>query len=130
MDDTLHLLLDRIETGLCLIMEHLNGASMSDDRLDSCIIRCERMLKEIGDAETLNPDTSLSALYASIEFLIVTLHESGTKRIHNFTKKTSSSSTFGYWSEPVKVSCAVWISYNGDFRAISLFSEDHPATLA
>ena len=49
---TLHLLLDRIETALCLIMEHLNGASMSDDRLDSCIIRCKRMLEEIGDAET------------------------------------------------------------------------------
>ena len=49
------------------------------------------------------------------------------KKIHSFTKKTSSSSVFRYWSEPVKVSCAVWISYNGDFRAILLFSEDHPA---
>ena len=81
MDDTLHLLLDRIETGLCLIMEHLNDASMSDDRLDSCIIRCERMLEEIGDAEIhLNPDTSLSVLYASIDFLIATLHESQVRR--------------------------------------------------
>ena len=62
-------------------MEHLNGASMSDDRLDSCIIHCERMLEEIGDAEIhLNPDASLSALYASIDFLIATLHESQVRR--------------------------------------------------
>ena len=56
---------------------------MSDDHLDLCIIRCERMLEEIGDAEThrhLNPDTSLSALYASIKFLFVTLHESQVQR--------------------------------------------------
>ena len=66
-------------------MERLNSASMSDDHLDSCIIHCERMLEEIGDAEIhLNPDASLSALYSSIDFLplCTSLSYDGNSQLH------------------------------------------------
>ena len=59
-------------------MEYLsNSGVVTYDRLDSCIIRCERTLEEIGNVEpAIDIDSSLNDLYASIDHLIVTLHDS------------------------------------------------------
>jgi hypothetical protein len=72
------LFLDRIEHGLCLVMEQLSGDSTaSDDRLDSCIIRCERMLEEISVVESTEVagPPMFSDLYHSIELLSSSIQE-------------------------------------------------------
>ena len=102
-------------------MEHLNGASMSDDRSDSCIIHCERMLEEIGDAEIhLNPDASLSALYSSIDFLIATLHESQVRREFTASQRKTARHPrldIGTFDWSIFIPEVSWIVlYNGEFR--------------